>query len=133
MIEHAEHVAGTGAHQRMVERGADVDENKRTCEDGATDDDRRRPAGTDDDQISRTGHGEHGAHTMRNGICKNVAQPIRGEHKSIIETLSARSLDFAREVATNSLQVSYIVKGKIGPVKRGCVYRIPRSVRALTV
>jgi hypothetical protein len=44
VVEDMEDVASAGARQRVVKRGAEIDEDQRDGEDGATDDDERRAA-----------------------------------------------------------------------------------------
>ena len=65
-----------GPHQRVVERGADVNQDQRRGKDGATDDLRGRPARGYDDKISRAGNGQRRADAMGDGVGQNVAQMV---------------------------------------------------------
>jgi hypothetical protein len=68
-----ENVPRAGTHKRMVEGGADVDENKRTREDGATHHGRSGPASAHDDEVSCTHYRKRSPNAMRDCIRQDVA------------------------------------------------------------
>ena len=63
-----------GADQRVIERGADVDEDQGAGKDGATDDDPGRAARGGDDEVNGAGDGESGADAVGDGVGQDVAE-----------------------------------------------------------
>lgn len=78
-----------GKHQRVIERGTEINEDQRGGEDGATNDDPGRAAGGGGDEIDGTSDGESSADAMGNSVSEDVAetesiQVLLRRHKSMI-------------------------------------------------
>jgi len=84
VVEHLEDMPSAGEHQRVVERGAQVNKNQGDREDGATDDIRGRPTRGRSDEIDSAHHGQDRANAVRDGVGQNVAEFGLGRHRSMI-------------------------------------------------
>ena len=81
MIEHVENVARPRAHERVVERGAKIDEHERSREDGAARDNPDRAARADDNKIRCPEKRKRGAHTVGDGVSEDIAEAVGVVHE----------------------------------------------------
>ena len=63
-------------HQRVVERGADVNQHQRRGKDGATHHLPSCPVRRYDDQVCRADDGQRRANAVSDGVGQNVAQMV---------------------------------------------------------
>ncbi len=76
VVEDVEDGARASADQRVIERGAEVNEDERGGKDGATDDVPGRTARGSDDEVDGAGDGESCADAVGDGVGEDVAQVI---------------------------------------------------------
>ena len=81
VIEDMEYVASAGATQRVVERGAEIDEYERDGKDRATDDGQRRAARRGRDEADSAYQCETKADAVRDGVGEKIAQVRTGGHR----------------------------------------------------
>ncbi len=74
MVEYLEYVASAGADERVIKRGAEIDKNKGSAEDAATEDDRERSTRGCGDEEDRSNDREEQADAMSDSVGEEVAQ-----------------------------------------------------------
>lgn len=90
VVQDKEEMASAGTHQRVVKRGAEINEHERAGKDGATDDKKRRSAGGGDDEINRSHDGEAEADAVCDGVGEDVAQIGARWHRLMIVRADAK-------------------------------------------
>ena len=129
VIENVKDVAGAGAHQRVIERGAEIDQHQRAGKDGATDNEPRRAARGSNDQIDGSRNGERGADAVRDGVGQNVAQFVVGVHKTMIVRRSRRGNRLARRTLRSESERAHVMGISVPACRRAA--RIALEVRCM--
>ena len=84
MIQHMEDMSCPCSYQRVVEGGAEIDQDEGSGEDGATEEARGTSSHRGHDQINSADKRKAQANSMRNGIGQNVAEFVLRSHELII-------------------------------------------------
>ena len=84
VIQNVKDVARPRPHQRVVERGAEINQHQRRRKDRATDYVPCRAAGGGGDQVDRAHNRQRRADAMRDGVGQNIAQLVFRLHSLMI-------------------------------------------------